>query len=417
MLGINGNNASRGGNLPGCGHALIGVTSSQTCVVLADRLRALRAAGFRVSLLSNPGELLDQTGRRAGVETYAIPMQRDISLFSDCIALVRIWRLIRRLRPHLVEFSTPKAGFLGSIAAWLCGTPARIYFLRGLKLETAAGMKRLLLLGAEWMSARCAGVVICNSPSLRKRALECGIAPDSKLMVLGKGSSNGVDIGRFRPNASETRTQLGKSRDAPVIGFVGRLTRDKGIPELLEAFGALLHREPNAYLLLVGWFDDGEDALDRGIRERIESHPRVIQTGFVQDTAPFYSAMDVLVLPSWREGFPNAVLEAAASGIPVVATNCTGSCDAVVPGITGLLVPPGDSAAICEAVLSILHDPPLSGAMATAARAWVADNYDGVHVLGHTVAFYRSLIGAAEELVASEPKRIGETATDLSVLP
>jgi glycosyltransferase involved in cell wall biosynthesis len=415
MLGINGIDASRG--LPGCGHILIGVTSSQTCVVLTDRLRALRASGFRVSLLSSPGELLDQTGKSAGAETYAIPMQRNISLFSDCVALVRIWCLIRRLHPDLVEFSTPKAGFLGSIAAWLCGAPARIYFLRGLKLETATGVKRLLLLGAEWMAARCADVVICNSLSLRRRALECGIASHSKLTVLGRGSSNGVDIGRFRPGASETRTHLGISRDAPVIGFVGRLTRDKGIPELLGAFGALLHREPNAYLLLVGWFDDGEDALDREIRERVESHPQVIQTGFVQDTAPFYSAMDVLVLPSRREGFPNAVLEAAASGIPVVSTDCTGSCDAVVPGITGLLVPPGDSAAICEAVLNILGDPDLRGAMGKAARAWVAENYEGRHVLGRTVAFYRGLIGAAEERATSVPETIGETATDLSVLP
>lgn len=130
-------------------HILIGVTSSQTCVVLVDRLRAFRKAGFRVSFVSSPGQLLDRAGKEASVETYPIPMQRGISPGADCTALLRIWRLIRRLKPDIVEFSTPKAGLLGSIAASLCRVPARVYLLRGLRLETAAGLKRVLLLGAE----------------------------------------------------------------------------------------------------------------------------------------------------------------------------------------------------------------------------------------------------------------------------
>lgn len=397
------------------GHILIGVTSPQTCVVLPDRLRALREAGFRVSLLSSPGELLDQTGKQAGAETYAIPMQRGISPVSDCIALLRIWRLIRRLKPDLVEFSTPKAGFLGSIAACLSGVPARIYLLRGLKLETAAGIKRLLLLAAEQISARCAQVVVCNSRSLRQQAKQFGIAPESKLLVLGGGSSNGVDTSRFRPAISRIREQLGIPQDARVVGFVGRLTRDKGIPELLQAFSLLLHREPDARLLLVGWFDDSEDALDRGMRERIARHPRAVHTGFVHDTARFYLAMDVLVLPSWREGFPNVVLEAAASGVPAVVTNCTGSRDAVIPGVTGLLVQPGDPEAICEAVASLLQDAERHRSMANAARAWVAENYDSRRVLAQMVAFYNNLISSAAEQVAPRTEAIGETATDLSV--
>lgn len=397
-------------------HILMGVTSPQTTVVLADRIHAFREAGYRVSLLSSPGELLNQNGGNQGAEPYAIPMQRGISVLADCVALFRIWRLIGRLKPDIVEFSTPKAGLLGSIAACLCRVPVRIYFLRGLKLETSDGLKRFLLLSAEKVAAQCAHVVVCNSRSLRDRALQCGIAGESKLLVLGEGSSNGVNTKRFSQGPSRIREQLGIPNDATVVGFVGRLTRDKGLPELLEAFASLLRCEPDAYLLLVGWFDASEDELDLALRERIESHPRVIQTGFVQDTAPYYRAMDLLVLPSWREGFPNVVLEASASGVPVVATNCTGSRDAVVPGVTGLLIPPGEPDAMRDAMQSLLHDPNRLR-MSKAARAWVEEHFESSGVLGRTIAFYSSLMKPPAKRLVQRPERIVERATGLSVSP
>ena len=142
-----------------------------------------------------------------------------------------------------------------------------------------------------------------------------------------------------------------------MVGFVGRFTRDKGLPELMEAFDLILLAEPATHLLLVGWFDAAEDALDAGLCDRILSHPRIHCTGFVADTAPYYRAMDVMVLPTWREGFPNAVLEAAATGIPVVTTESTGARDAVVAEVTGLLIPPGYPEAIYESVIKLLRDP------------------------------------------------------------
>ena len=286
-------------------HILVGVTSAQTCLVLRGRIRTLREAGFRVSLLSAPGELLEQTARSEHAHAHAVPMQRGISPWSDVVAFFRIWRLLRQLKPDIVEFSTPKAGLLGTLAARMCRIPARVYLLRGLKLETSRRLKRGLLVWAERIASRSAHVVICNSRSLRERALVLGIAPASKLVVLGEGSSNGVDLARFAPGPSDMRRQLGIPANATVIGFVGRLTADKGVPELLEAFAGILRHEPRAYLLLVGWFDAAEDALDARVRARIEGHPRIICTGFVADTAPYYRAMDLMVLPSWREGFPN----------------------------------------------------------------------------------------------------------------
>jgi glycosyltransferase involved in cell wall biosynthesis len=268
----------------------------------------------------------------------------------------------------------------------------RVYMLRGLKLEAATGLKRCILLAAERLASACAHVVLCNSDSLRAEALALGIAPVGKLHLLGDGSSNGVDVERFAPGPSDVRQRLGIAPDIPVVGFVGRLTRDKGLPELIEAFDGILKAVPDAHLVLVGWFDAAEDALGAGLRIRIWSHPRIHCTGYVTDTAPYYRAMDLMVLPTWREGFPNVVLEAAATGIPVVTTESTGSRDSVVPEVTGLLIPPGYPEAIREAVIKLLRDPERRRRMGAAARAWVIEHYLNERVLGLTVAFYLSLL-------------------------
>jgi glycosyltransferase involved in cell wall biosynthesis len=255
--------------------------------------------------------------------------------------------------------------------------------------------------------------VLCNSDSLRNQALALGVAPEAKLRLLGGGSSNGVDIERFSPGPSNLRHRLGLPHDAHVVGFVGRLTRDKGLPELVEAFDAILAAKPDAHLLLVGWFDHSEDALGPDLRSRIRKHPRIHSTGFVADTAPYYRAMDVMVLPTWREGFPNVVLEAAATGIPVVTTLSTGSRDAVVPEVTGLLIPPGYPVAIREAVLQLLRNPERRCRMGEAARAWVLDHYVNGQVLGRTVLYYKSLL----ELNLRRNSRIGPVSTDSALNP
>ena len=373
-------------------HILVGVTSAQTCILLPARSQALRDAGFRVSIVSGPGDLSDGTRGVRGVMAHVVPMARGIELFADVIAFCRMWQLIRRLKPDIVEFSTPKAGLLGNIAAWIRRVPVRVYFLRGLKLETSSGLMRLILLWSERIAAASAHVVVPNSRSLADRVHQLGISSEQKTRLLGHGSSNGVDVLRFSPGYTSVRRDLGIPADARVIGFVGRLTLDKGVPELLEAFVTILRTHPESYLLLVGWFDDASDALGRRLRERIEGHPQIVCTGYVTDVAPYYRAMDLMVLPSWREGFPNVVLEAGASGVPVVATTCTGSCDSVVPEVTGLLVPPGHADAIAEAVLRLLDDDGLRGRMAAQARKWVVEHFGQDLVLEMTIKLYKDLL-------------------------
>lgn len=373
---------------------VVGVTSQETCRAWGPRLETFRRAGFSVLLVSSPGELVDHTAAQAGVERAVVPMRRRISPLADLLSLFRLWWLLGRRKPNVVEFSTPKAGLLGTLAARLRGVPRRVYMLRGLKLERSTGLKRRILLAAERMACACAHVVLCNSASLRAEAVALKLAPAKKLLVLGEGSSIGVDVERFSPGPSDVRKRIGIPHEASIVGFVGRLTRDKGLPELIEAFDRILATDPAAHLLLVGWFDAAEDALDAGLRSRILSHPRIHCTGFVSDSAPYYRVMDVMVLPTWREGFPNVVLEASATGIPVVTTNSTGARDAVIPEVTGLLIPPGYPEAIYESVIKLLRDLERRRRMGRAARAWVVEHYSEERVLSLTANYYLSLVQA-----------------------
>ncbi len=379
---------------------VVGVTCAETCLVLKARLHAIRSAGFRVVLIASPGPLLDRIANEEGIATLAIPIRREIAPLRDMVSLWRLFRALRRLQPDLTEFSTPKAGLLGNLAAKWCRVPVRIYILRGLRLETLTGLRRHILLAAERIAAACAHLVVCNSESLRAQAIALQIADESKLHLIGSGSSNGVDVDRFSPGPEEVRERLGIPQNAPVIGFVGRLTRDKGVPELIDAFDQVVAAAPLARLLLVGWFDESEDSLSEELRTRIDHHPSIVRTGFVADTAPYYRAMDMMVLPTWREGFPNVVLEAAATGIPVITTFSTGSRDAVLAEITGVLIPAGYPEAIAEAVLRLIRHPGERQRMGAAARAWVIDEFVNGRVLGLTVGFYEKLLEAsgAEDL-------------------
>ena len=373
-------------------HIVVGVTHAQTCMVLRGRLRALREAGFRVTLISSPGPLLVRTAASEGVAFRALAMSRGMAPLQDLLAFLRLCWLLSRLRPELTEFSTPKAGLLGTLAAKLTGVPVRVYMLRGLRLEASQGMERRILCVAERLAAACAHTVLCNSESLRRQALDMGLAPAAKLRLLGRGSSNGVDAQRFAPFPNAMRQVLRLPQGVPVVGFVGRLTYAKGLPDLVEAFERILAAEPDAHLLLVGWFDAAGDALSQAWRARIQDHPRIHLTGMVDDTAPYYGAMDLLVLPTWREGFPNAVLEAAACGLPAITTWATGARDAVIPGVTGMLIPPGYPSAICTAVLQLLQNPQRRRRMGAMARAWAVEHFDAGQVLGGTVRYYRSLL-------------------------
>lgn len=393
-------------------HILLGITSAQTSLVLKGRVRALRESGFRVTIVSSPGKELDRLVAEECAEAIEIPVARDIRPLRDVVSLVRLWLCLLRVRPDVVEFGTPKIGLLGMMAAVAAGIHQRVYLLRGLKLETARGFKRTVLHAAEYLTMACAQTVLCNSRSLRERSLELRLTKPEKLQMLGDGSSVGVDTARFSPGPEHVREGLGFADEDLVIGFVGRLTRDKGVPELVEAFDRILIAEPRTRLLLIGWWDAAEDAIGTGLRSRILQHPRVTCTGFVPEPAPYYRAMDVLVLPSHREGFPNAVLEASATGLPVVSTLSTGARDAVVPEVTGLLIPAGSPKAIEEAVLRLLKDGALRSRMGAAGRKWVEESYSQERVLALNVRYYQDLLASSSERCAVQTSAPNSVSMD-----
>jgi glycosyltransferase involved in cell wall biosynthesis len=375
---------------------LLAVTPAFACVFFEGLLSPLRAAGFAPVLVSAPGEQLPRIAQSAGVEYAAIPMDREISPAKDLLVLWRFYRLIRRINPAIADVSTPKAGLLGGLAAVLAGVPCRLYTLRGLRFETTRGWKRRLLSLLERVSVACAHKVICVGPSLRDRALELHLVGAEKTVILGNGSC-GIDIHRFSTKVRSSAIKQSLLEEikipsgAPVIGFVGRLTRDKGIPELVEAFLHLEEKNTDLRLLLVGDFEDG-DPVPAITRDHIRNHSRIVKTGFVPDTAPYYRLMDVLAFPTHREGFGEVSLEAQASEIPVVTTKATGVVDSVVDGVTGFLVPVGNSEMLADKIGLLLKDRALRTRMGQAGRRWVVERFKQEIVANALVQEYRRLL-------------------------
>jgi glycosyltransferase involved in cell wall biosynthesis len=356
-------------------------TAPESLVFLRGQPGFLRARGFDVHAVSSPGERLAAFAGAEGVPCHAIPMERRIAPGRDLVALYRLWRLFRALRPNVVDAHTPKAGLLATLAAALAGVDVRVYHIHGLRYATARGATRTLLMATERAAAALATRVLCVSRSVATMAERDGILPAGRASVLLGGSINGVDAaGRFRPPVDEAarraaRAAVGLDPGARVVGFVGRVVREKGVVELLEAWRVLRAELPDLHLVLIGPREP-QDPLPAAATAALDADPRVLCVGVDWDTPRWFAAMDVVALPSWREGFPVVPLEAAAMALPVVATRVPGCVDAVVEGRTGALVPVRDPEALAAALRSYLVDPTLRARHGAAARARVLAEFD-----------------------------------------
>jgi len=330
--------------------------------MLGGQCRFLARKGYQVTVIASPGPAFDRFAAAEGVAVEAIEIRREIAVWRDLRSLWLLLKALRRLNPDIVEAGTPKAGLLGMLAARWAGVTCRIYTLHGLRLETIRGIRRAVLWCCERLATAVATDVVCVSASLREQAWAHRILAKKRGVVLANGSANGVDLERFTPQPAPTSSL--------VLGFVGRLTADKGVEELTQAFGQLKNDFPPLRLLVVGDFEAGDPPSNRA-RKLLEQDPAVELAGFVDDPAPYYQRMHVVALPSHREGLPFTLLEAAASARPAVSSWATGCMDAVEHGKTGILVPPGNSADLAKAIGRLLGDSRLRAEMGVSARGRV----------------------------------------------
>jgi glycosyltransferase involved in cell wall biosynthesis len=394
-------------SVPAARRLLHVTTVPDSLIFLDGQIQFMKSRGFDVSVVSSPGPFLFEFGKQAGVEVYPIEMPRLLTPVSDARSLSELYRVVRKVRPHIVHGHTPKGGLLAMLAALAAGTPVRIYHMRGLLLITATGFRRPLFATTERVACAVAHHVLCNSHSLRSTALKERLCNPKKLEVLLSGSGNGVDSkGRFNPDAvgsgerSSVRESIGVPQDALVVGFVGRLVGDKGVGELCAAWRRVREEVPACRLVVVGPFEP-RDPISPADKQLLETDERVHLLGFRRDLPELYRAMDVLALPTYREGFPNVLLEAQSMRVPVVSTRVEGCLDAVEDGVTGQLVPARDATALERAILTYLRDPALRARHGAAGRQRILELFERERLWQALFERYESLLAErASELTA-----------------
>jgi glycosyltransferase involved in cell wall biosynthesis len=356
-------------------------TIPETLHFFIGQIKYMKDRGFKIHAVSSPGQALGEASLREDIPVHAIQMARRITPLADLLSLFKLYRTFKKAKPTIVHAHTPKGGLLGVLAARLARVPVVIYGMRGLPFVTQEGWRRKILILTETLACLAADRVITVSLATKARAVKEKFCSSEKIVVPGNGSSNGVDaVVRFNPEKLpvETRNDIRRRYQIPleaiVLGFVGRLVKDKGIVELAEAWRYLRNQHPDLFLLLIGRIES-QDPVPEDTLEMLKNDPRVEFTGPLEDIAPFYAAMDILVLPTYREGFPNTPLEAAAMELPVVITAVDGCVEAMEDGRTGLLVPPKNSMALREALQKLISNSGKRKEMGRAGRQRVLDKF------------------------------------------
>lgn len=349
---------------------------------LGKQLNHFASKRYKEYVVCSPSEELPEFSKRYEFENHPIEILRKFSIVSDFKAIFHVYRLIKREKIDVVNGHTPKGALIALVAAYMAHVPIRIYFRHGLVYETSTGLKRMILKSVDKFTAFIATKVVCVSPSLARKSLEEGLNPEYKQTILANGTCNGLDVEQFSGKTidqaiSKTlRQQLKMTAHDFVIGFTGRLVRDKGIIELVNAFNVLKSRHPEMKLLLVGMFES-RDALPVDVVELIENDPRIINVGYVDNGMMqyYYALMNIFVFPSHREGFGTSVIEASAMKVPVVVSRITGCVDSIVEGKTGLFIGKGENE-IIKAVESLYENSELRQSLGKEGRKFVKATFD-----------------------------------------
>lgn len=340
---------------------IIGITIPGSVGLLEGQLKFFKEKGFDTYLMSPKDQRSIDYCEREECVLLEIKIARNISIFQDLKSLFQIIGVLKRIKPHVVNFGTPKISLLGLLAAKYCGVDKRIYTCRGFRFEHEKGFFRWLLKKMDTVAAFCSTDVICISNSVKELGIKEGIFPENKCAVINKGSSNGINLLKFnsqnvsKDSLCHLKDKLSIQKEDFVYGFLGRIIDRKGINELFEVFKEIYTTNNHFKLLVVGPFDDSQ-IQDSELHEKMRNHPGVILPGRTDNVPLYLSIMDVFVLPAWWEGFGNVLVQAAAMGIPVISTFGTGTRDAVSNNYNGLLVPLKNTDKLKKAMLELYRN-------------------------------------------------------------
>ncbi len=346
--------------------------------------------------VSGNGDAMEYLRQNEGIRTEIVEMTRRISPLKDLVATYKFYRLLKIEKPHIVHSHTPKAGIVGMLAAFLAGVPNRFHTVAGMPLLESRGFKRALLNFVEKLTYYFATKVFPNSKGLYHIILEEGFTKANKLQLIGKGSSNGIDISHFnkenisKKEQDQLKKELGITPNDFVFVFVGRMVTDKGINELALAYDKLSKICNNTKLLLVGWRENDLDPLLPETEMILNSNPNIIEAGFQADVRPYFAISNILVFPTYREGFPNVVLQAGAMQLPSIVTNINGCNEIIQHSKNGLIIPVKNVDAILESMTWCLNQHDHLKEMSNNSRDLIAENYQHTYIWEELLKMYQS---------------------------
>lgn len=357
--------------------------------------------GYEVLGVSSKGQELEDVEGEENIRTVALEMTRTISPLKDLKALWNFYKLCKKEKPLMVHSHTPKAGIVGMLGARLAGVPIRLHTVAGLPLMEAKGNKRKILDWVEKLTYRCATKVYPNSRGLHDFILENKYTSNDKLKVIANGSSNGIDTSFFAPDQVTEAHKLGLKQDLDIADndfvfvFVGRLVGDKGINELMMAFKQIntSTNQRTSKLILVGSPEAALDPLSPNTFKEIETNPNIISVGYQKDVRPYFAISDCLTFPSYREGFPNVVMQAGAIGLPCIVSDINGCNEIIIEGENGTIIPAKDTERLRDAMLKVMTNEVYYRHMQQNARRMIAERYEQRVVWNALLEEYRSLSG------------------------
>lgn len=366
-------------------------TVSQSVVFFVGMISNLQDMGYEIVSVSSDGPELKEV-EKAGGKVITVEMQRHISPLKDLKSLWQMVKVFRREKPQMVHSMTPKAGLICMLAAKLTGVPVRVHTFTGLVFPTSTGLKRKILMATDWLTCACATHVIPEGEGVKRDLLNNNITK-KPIKVLGYGNCRGIDLERY-DRTPEVMSAANKIRKDDKFTFIaiGRLVGDKGINELVEAFTKLNKELPETRLLLVGPYEPELDPLKSETIKAIDDNPAIEAVGSQKDVRTWLAASDCAVLASYREGFPNVVIEAGAMGLPQIVTDINGANEIIIEGKNGTIIPSKNADALYKALKHMATDKPWRENLSVNARPMIASRYEQGYVRHCLYEFYKETI-------------------------